>query len=189
MPGDDWQKFANLRALFGYMFAHPGKKMLFMGQEIGQWDEWNHDSSIDWHLLQWEPHRGMQKLVQDLNSLYRRETALFNDDFSANGFEWIDINDWESSIISFLRKGPNPNDTVVIVCNFTPVPRHNYNIGVPVGGYWKELMNTDAKEYWGSGMGNFGGVQAKDTSSHGRPYTLTLTLPPLSVVFFKPGSF
>jgi 1,4-alpha-glucan branching enzyme len=185
MPGDDWQKFANLRLLYGYMFGHPGKKLLFMGNEIAQWNEWNHDSSLDWHLLEFGPHKGIQKWLKDLNAVYREEKALFYDDFTSSGFEWIDYNDWQSSILSLMRKGPVKNDAIVIVCNFTPIPRYNYRVGVPNGGFWKEILNSDAKEYGGSGLGNFGGVEANPVSCHGRFHSLTLTLPPLSVLFLK----
>ena len=185
MPGDDWQKYANLRALYSYMYGHPGKKLLFMGDEIAQWDEWNHDSSIDWHLLQYGPHRGMQRLVQDLNRVYRAEPALYINDFQQDGFEWIDCNDGHNSVLSFLRKGQNPGETIVVVCNFTPVIRYDYKVGVPQGGFWKEIFNSDAREYDGSGVGNCGGTHAWDTGWHGRPACLSLTLPPLGVLFFK----
>jgi 1,4-alpha-glucan branching enzyme len=167
------------------MFGHPGKKLLFMGNEIAQWNEWNHDSSLDWHLLEFGPHKGIQKWLKDLNAVYREEKALFYDDFTSSGFEWIDYNDWQSSILSLMRKGPVKNDAIVIVCNFTPIPRYNYRVGVPNGGFWKEILNSDAKEYGGSGLGNFGGVEANPVSCHGRFHSLTLTLPPLSVLFLK----
>ncbi len=185
MPGDDWQKFANLRALFGYMWGHPGKKLLFMGGEFGQWDEWHHDKSLDWHLTQWGPHSGMQHWMRDLNRLYRNEPALFQRDFENDGFEWVDCHDWENSIISFLRKGHDPDDIVLVVCNLTPVPRHNYGVGVPRGGWWRELLNSDAPFYGGSGMGNSGGVDASPVPAQGRYHSLSLTLPPLATLFFK----
>ncbi|HLE80246.1 MAG TPA: 1,4-alpha-glucan branching protein GlgB, partial [Dehalococcoidia bacterium] len=185
MPGDDWQKFANLRLLLGYMYAQSGKKLLFMGGEIGQRREWEHDEGLDWYLLQDAPHAGVQRWIQDLNRCYRGEPALHELDTDPAGFEWIDAGDAESSIICFLRKGHSSHDTVLVVCNFTPVPRHNYRVGVPRGGSWSELMNSDAHEYGGSGQGNFGGVQAAPVRFHGRPYSLTITLPPLGVVFFK----
>ncbi|MBI3616690.1 MAG: 1,4-alpha-glucan branching protein GlgB [Candidatus Omnitrophica bacterium] len=185
MPGNDWQKYANLRALYTYMYGHPGKKLLFMGDEIAQWDEWNHDSSIDWHLLQYGPHRGMQRLVKDLNRVYKAEPALYANDFQQDGFEWIDCNDGQNSVLSFLRKGQNPADNIVVVCNFTPVIRYDYKVGVPQGGFWKEIFNSDAKEYDGSGAGNCGGAHAWDTGWHGRPACLSLTLPPLGVLFLK----
>ncbi len=185
MPGDDRQKFANLRALYGYMYGHPGKKLLFMGDEIAQWDEWSHEGSVDWHLLQYDPHRGVQKWVCDLNAAYRTEEALYKDDFTPSGFEWVDHNDWEGSIISFLRKGDFADNPILIVCNFTPVPRYGYRIGVPAGGFWREILNSDAREYGGGGLGNFGGVQAASWGCHGRSHSVTLTLPPLSVLFLK----
>ncbi len=187
MPGDVWQKFANLRALFGYMWAHPGKKLLFMGGEFAQWREWNHDRSLDWHLLAYPSHSGIRKLIKDLNRIYRTEKALYETDFSPEGFEWVDFHDWEKSIISFLRKDKSGRETILVVCNFTPVPRFNYRVGVPKGGFWKEILNTDAKEYWGSGMGNLGGKKAERIPWHGREYSLSLTLPPLSVLYFKHG--
>lgn len=187
MPGDDWQKFANLRALLGYMYGHPGKKLLFMGDEFGQWREWNHDESLDWHLLAYAPHRGLQQWVRDLNELYRREPALHEGDCDPAGFEWVDFHDWEQSVISFLRKAQSSDDVVLVVCNFTPVPRSDYRVGVPRPGFWRELLNSDAREYGGSGHGNLGGVTADPVSFHGRPYSLSLTLPPLSVLFLKPS--
>lgn len=187
MPGDDWQKFANLRALLGYMYGHPGKKLLFMGDEFGQWREWNHDESLDWHLLAYATHRGLQQWVRDLNELYRREPALHEGDCDPAGFEWVDFHDWEQSVISFLRKAQSSDDVVLVVCNFTPVPRSDYRVGVPRPGFWRELLNSDAREYGGSGHGNLGGVTADPVSFHGRPYSLSLTLPPLSVLFLKPS--
>lgn len=185
MPGDDWQKFANLRLLFGYMYAQPAKKLLFMGGEFGDWREWYHEESLQWHLLAYLPHAGLQKWVQDLNHLYRNEPALHELDFEPAGFEWIDCNDSEGSIVSLIRKGRSINDLLLIVCNFTPVPRPNYRVGVPRGGYWQEVLNSDAPEYGGSGWGNLGGVEAVPVSFHGRPYSLNLTLPPLGAFFFK----
>lgn len=185
MPGDDWQKFANLRLLYGYMYAQPAKKLIFMGGEIGQWREWNHEASLDWHLLQYGPHAGLQRWVQDLNRLYRGETALHEMDFEPAGFEWVDCNDHEGSSISLIRKGRSADDLLLIVCNFTPVPRFNYRVGAPRKGFWKEVLNSDAREYGGSGQGNMGGVEAAPVSLHGRPYMLNITLPPLAVVFFK----
>jgi 1,4-alpha-glucan branching enzyme len=185
MPGDDWQKFANLRTLFGYMFAQPAKKLIFMGGEFGQWWEWYHEKSLDWHLLQDGPHAGLQKWVQDLNWFYRLEPALHELDFSPAGFEWIDCNDSDSSVISLLRKGHSTDDLVMAVFNFTPVPRLNYRVGAPRGGFWKEVLNSDAGIYGGSGMGNMGGAEAAPLSLHGRSHMLTLILPPLSAVFLK----
>jgi 1,4-alpha-glucan branching enzyme len=187
MPGDDWQKFANLRALLGYMYAQSGKKLLFMGAEIGQWREWIHDESMEWHLLQYQRHSGLQRWVSDLNNLYREQPALYELDFDQAGFEWIDCNDVEGSTISFLRKGRTVDNVIAVVSNFTPVPRRNYRIGVPQAGFWRELLNSDAKEYGGSGQGNLGGVEAAPIPLQGRPYSLTITLPPLAVVFLKPS--
>jgi 1,4-alpha-glucan branching enzyme len=185
MPGDDWQKFANLRALFGYMFGHPGKKLIFMGGEFGQWNEWYHEASLDWHLLEHPPHQGVKNWVRDLNHLYRNEPAIHELDFSLEGFEWIEFRDSEGSIISFIRKAKNNNDIVLAVCNLTPIPRYNYRVGVPRGGFWRELLNSDATIYGGSGHGNAGGVEATPVPIHGRYNSISLTLPPLGVLFFK----
>ncbi len=193
MPGDDWQKFANLRLLYGYMFGHPGKKLLFMGNEFGQWSEWNHDTSLEWHLLQYPPHAGLQRWVRDLNTFYRSEAALYEVDFEPSGFEWIDCSDSQASVISFLRRGRAQAGTeastedraALFVCNFTPIPRHNYRVGVPAGGYWKEVLNSDAPLYGGSGQGNAGGAAAAPLAAQGRPYSLNLTLPPLAIVVFR----
>jgi len=185
MPGDGWQKFANLRLLLGYMYTHPGKKLLFMGGEFGQWREWSHEESLDWNLLQYTPHQGVQRWVQDLNRFYRKEPALYELDFERDGFEWIDFRDWENSLVSFIRRGKSTREIVLAVCNFTPVPRFGYRVGVPVGGFWKEVLNSDGREYGGSGLGNLGGVEAEPIPFHGRPYSLSLTLPPLSIVCFK----
>ena len=185
MPGDDWQKLANLRLLFGYMYAQPGKKLLFMGGEFGQWREWDHDNSLDWHLLNSAPHRLLQRWVEDLNRGYRDHSALHLYDCKPAGFEWVDCSDTEQSVVSLLRKGSTPEDLILIVCNFTPVPRVNYHLGVPRGGCWTEMLNSDAKEYGGSGYGNFGGVEATPIAFHNKPYSLTLTLPPLAAIFLK----
>jgi 1,4-alpha-glucan branching enzyme len=188
MPGDDWQKFANLRALFGYMYAQPGKKLLFMGGEFGQWREWVHDSSLDWDLLNYPLHAGLQRWVQDLNRLYRREPALHEMDCDPAGFEWIDCDDADSSVVTLIRKGKSNATMILVLCNFTPVPRYSYRLGSPRGGYWQEILNSDAGEYGGSNMGNLGGVETVPIPLHARPYSLTITLPPLSVSFFKnPG--
>ncbi|MHB9072828.1 MAG: 1,4-alpha-glucan branching protein GlgB [Desulfobaccales bacterium] len=184
MPGDDWQKFANLRLLFGYMYGQPGKKLLFMGGEFGQWSEWYHEASLDWHLLDDPRHAALQRWVEDLNRVYSQEPALFTQDFSPAGFEWIDCNDVIQSVITFLRKGRG-GEMLLVACNFTPVPRHHYRVGVPTGGFWQEVLNSDAWDYGGSGHGNFGGVEAVDIPCHGRLHSLSLTLPPLGVVFFK----
>ena len=189
MPGDYWQKFANLRLLFGYMYAQPGKKLLFMGGEFGQWDEWYHESGLAWHLLDQPLHRGLKQWVKDLNQLYRTESALHELDFAPAGFEWIDCKDALQSTLSILRRA-NPEDGVVaVVLNFTPVTRYNYRVGVPVDGFWKEILNSDTQDYGGSGHGNLGGVMASPVSAHGRPYSLNLTLPPLAAVYFKSRGF
>jgi len=185
MPGDEWQKFANLRLLYGTMYAQPAKKLLFMGAEIGQWGEWNHESGLEWHLLRYEPHAGLQRWVRDLNRLYRQEKALHELDFHPAGFEWIDCNDADSSTISLLRRANSTTDLLLAVCNFTPVPRRDYRLGAPRGGLWQEVLNSDALEYGGSGWGNLGGLEAAPMPLHGRPFTLNLTLPPLGVVFLK----
>jgi 1,4-alpha-glucan branching enzyme len=185
MPGDDWQKFAGLRLLFGYMFGEPGKKLLFMGGEFGQWDEWCHERSLSWDLLESPPHQGVQKWVQDLNRLYRQEPALHQLDFSDAGFEWIDFRDADSSILAFVRKAATTEDLIMIAANLTPVPRINYRFGVPGAGRWRELLNSDSKLYGGSGYGNFGGVDALPTQSHGRDHSISLVLPPLGIVFLK----
>ena len=185
MPGDDWQKFANLRLLLGYMYAQPGKKLLFMGGEFGQWDEWYHESTLSWHLLDQPYHKGMQRWVQDLNQLYATEPALHEQDFDPPGFEWIDCNDALQSTLSMMRKARKPEDAVVAIFNFTPVPRHNYRVGVPGDGFWRELLNSDARDYGGSGQGSLGGVEASPVPSHGHPHSLNLTLPPLAAVVFK----
>jgi len=185
MPGDDWQKFANLRLLLGYMYAQPGKKLLFMGGELGQWREWAHDESLEWHLLDYPPHSGLKQWVEDLNRFYRGQPALYQLDFEQAGFEWIDCNDVEHSVVSFMRKGHSPDDLLVVVCNFTPTTHFNYRIGVPQPGFWRELLNSDANEYGGSGQGSLVRVEAVPIPLHGRPYSLTITLPPLAAVFFK----
>jgi 1,4-alpha-glucan branching enzyme len=185
MPGDDWQKFANLRLLYGYMYGHPGKKLLFMGGEFAQWDEWYHEASLQWHLLEFAPHQGVQKWVHDLNMSYRNEKSLYELDFDRAGFEWVDFQDWTSSVITFLRKGKSTGDLILVVCNFTPVVRREYIAGVPRGGQWKEILNSDSEIYGGSGLGNMGGVAATPNPAQGRDYSISLTLPPLSVTFFK----
>ena len=185
MPGDEWQKFANLRTLYGYLFTYPGKKLLFMGSEFGQGREWTHDESLDWHLLDYPRHADLRRWVQDLNHLYRSECALFESDSDSHGFEWIDGNDRQRSVISFLRRAVSPNDELVVVCNFTPVPREGYRIGVPHEGCWQELLNSDATFYGGSGVGNLGGLKAEPEPTHGRSHSLNLNLPPLGCLIFK----
>lgn len=185
MPGDDWQKFANLRLLFGYMYAQPGKKLLFMGGEIGQWREWSHDRSLDWHLLESPFHLGLQRWVEDLNQFYRGRSALHASDFSPTGFEWIDCNDAHQSTLSFIRQNSSDNDKIIIVCNFTPVPRYNYRVGVSEDGVWRECLNSDSRNYGGSDHGNLGNVETSPVPAHGRLFSLNLTLPPLGIVFFE----
>jgi 1,4-alpha-glucan branching enzyme len=185
MPGDEWQKFAGLRLLYGYMYTHPGKKLLFMGGEIGQWAEWNHESSIDWDLLAYPTHSGLRLWIGDLNAFYRREPALHRFDTVREGFEWVDLHNEEQSVISFLRKDPERGGLFLVSCNFTPIPRQNYRIGVPERGRWSEILNSDAKTYGGSGQGNFGGLDATPVPSHGRSHSLSVTLPPFGVVVFK----
>ena len=192
MPGDWWQKFANVRLSLATMLGYPGKKLLFMGTEFGQWREWNHDEELDWFLLGYETHRQLQKLAKDLNHLYTIEKSLFELDYSWQGFEWIDCNDADNSVISFIRKSEDPGDFLVFVCNFTPVPRFNYQIGVPREGFYQEILNTDSEIYGGSNLGNWGGVWTESISRHGQPFSLNLTLPPLGSLILKwrgtPGS-
>jgi len=185
MPGDDWQKFANLRLLFGFMYGHPGKKLLFMGGEIAQWDEWNHERSLDWHLLDFPIHRGMQKWVRDLNTFYKKEPSLYEDDFTSEGFEWIDCSDGENSVLSFLRKGRNRQDDILVVCNLTPIYREHFRIGVPQGGYWREVLSSDDQKYGGSHQRNGNNIHSVPTAWQGREQSISLTLPTLSVLFFK----
>ncbi|HKS67389.1 MAG TPA: 1,4-alpha-glucan branching protein GlgB [Candidatus Acidoferrales bacterium] len=185
MPGDDWQKFANLRLLFGYMFAHPGKKLLFMGSELGQRSEFWEEGSVEWNLENSPPHRGIQRLVADLNRLHQTEPALFQVDFEWSGFEWIDANDAAASVLSFLRRAKDAGDSIVVVCNMTPVLRENYRVGVPRPGYYREILNSDSRHYEGSDVGNSGGVNAEPIPWHDRPYSLKLRLPPLSAMYFK----
>jgi 1,4-alpha-glucan branching enzyme len=185
MPGDEWQKFANLRLLYGFLFGHPGKKLLFMGDEFGQWSEWNHDASLDWHLLERELHARLQRWVRDLNTLYRGRDALHELDSDPAGFEWVDCKDFQRSVISFLRRGRNPAEQLLFVYNFTPVVRQNYRIGVSQDGFWKEVLNSDAPLYGGSGQGNFGGLSTAPLPIHGRPFSLNVLLPPLAMVVFQ----
>jgi 1,4-alpha-glucan branching enzyme len=188
MPGDWWQKFANLKALYGYMWAQPGKKLLFMGGEFGQWREWNHDLTLDWNLLDFPTHGGLLRWVEDLNRMYREQPALHEYDCQHNGFQWIDCHDSQQSVLSFLRRGKSSPHEILAVFNFTPVPRRGYRLGVPQPGFWKEILNSDAAVYNGTGWGNTGGVQAVDFPSHGQPYSVELTLPPLSAVFLQSGA-
>lgn len=186
MPGDYWQKFAGLRVAYGYMFGHPGKKLMFMGDEFGQFIEWNFNQSLDWHLLDYDMHRRLRDFVRDLNRLYRTEKAMHEIDFSYDGFEWINCNDRDNSIVSFMRKGSKPEDTLVFVCNFTPVVRSSYRIGVPYNTFYREILNSDSEIYGGSNAGNLGGVQAKEEGHDGRPCSIDICVPPLAVVILKP---
>jgi len=188
MRGDTWRKFANLRAYLAFMYAYPGKKLLFMGGEFGQGREWNHDSQLDWPLLDIAWHRGIQHTVRDLNRLYTTLSALHQKDCVAAGFEWIDCNDQDHSVLAFLRRGMEPEDLIIIACNFTPLPHYGYRVGVPVPGLYDEIMNTDAEAYQGSGVGNFGQIEALEQNWHGRPYCLNLTLPPLAVLMLRPAA-
>ncbi len=187
MHGDEWQQFANLRLLYGYMWGHPGKKLLFMGSEFAQRREWQHDESLEWHVLRYPLHAGVQRWVRDLNRCYRDTPALHELDFSPEGFEWLDCNDAEASVIAFLRKPRSRGGETLVVCNFTPVVRENYRVGVPHGGLWRERLNSDAKEYGGSGQGNLGAVEAAPLASHGRFHSLSLKLPPLAVLYLQPA--
>jgi len=185
MPGDRWQRFANLRAYLGFMFTHPGKKLLFMGCEFAQEREWNHDAGLDWHLLSDADHRGAQSLVRDLNAIYRGLPALHQLDCEPQGFEWIDALDHQRSVISYLRRGRDADSIAVIVCNFTPIPRYGYRIGVPAPGFYAERINTDSVFYGGSNVGNGSGVSAEPRGWHGRPYSVELTLPPLGTLILE----
>jgi 1,4-alpha-glucan branching enzyme len=187
MLGDDWQKFANLRTLFSYQWLFPGKQLLMMGCEFGQVAEWNANASLDWWLLDQGPyHRGLQNFMRDLNQLYKNEPALWDADYDLSGFWWIDCSDAENSVLSFMRQTQDGSRRVAVILNLTPVLRHNYRIGVPQGGFWKEVLNSDAGAYGGSNQGNLGGLHADEVKTHGQPYSLNLTLPPLSVVAFRP---
>jgi len=185
MPGDEWQKFANLRLLAGYQYMQPGKKLLFMGCELAQWHEWNHDASLQWDLVNYDRHRDIRRWYADLNHFYRNQPALYEKDFTHDGFQWIDFSDIDNSVIAFIRRSSNPGDMLVIVCNFTPVLRLNYRIGVPDSGYWREMLNSDAKEYGGSGHGNLGGVESAQIRCHGMDHSVTITVPPLGMIVFK----
>jgi 1,4-alpha-glucan branching enzyme len=185
MPGDDWRKFANLRLLLAYQCAVPGKKLLFMGAELGQWAEWNHDSALEWYLLDYPAHAGLKRWTADANRLYTAEPALHARDFEPPGFEWIDCNDWENSALTLARRGGTPEEVILVALNFTPVPRYGYRVGAPAPGFWREIANTDAAVYGGSGVGNLGGLEAEGIPAHGRPWSLSLTLPPLAAVFLK----
>ena len=186
MPGDLWQKFANLRLLYSYMWAHPGKKLLFMGDEFGQWNEWNYDTSLQWDLLQWESHQGVQRMVRDINHLYRREPALYEVDFDHTGFEWIDCHNCDESVLGFVRRAKDPNDFLVVACNFTPAPRLQHRLGVPELCWYEEIFNSDSMYYSGSNLGNGPGVMAEELSSHGRPASVQIAIPPLGLTVLKP---
>ncbi|MBN1447540.1 MAG: alpha amylase C-terminal domain-containing protein, partial [Bacteroidetes bacterium] len=185
MPGDYWQKFANMRLFFGYQYGHPGKKLLFMGQEFGQWNEWNHDGELDWDLLNFDAHRQLLSWVRDLNTLYRNEAALYEDDFSWEGFQWIDLEDADRSILSFERIGVASRQRLIFLCNFTPMVHHHYRLGVSEPGIYHELLNSDSEFYGGSGVGNMGEVHTEDIEQHARPHSLVLTVPPLAVLILK----
>jgi 1,4-alpha-glucan branching enzyme len=188
MPGDDWQGFANLRALLGYQWTFPGKQLLFMGCEIGQKFEWNANGSVDWHLLdQGRYHTGVQRFVEDLNRLYRATPALWQSDFDYEGFFWIDCTDQDNSVLSFIRQTRDHTSRILVVLNLTPVPRTNYRLGLPQGGYWREVLNSDAEMYGGSNLGNYGGVDAHPHAVHNQPFSAGFTLPPLSIIAFAPG--
>jgi 1,4-alpha-glucan branching enzyme len=184
MPGDDWQKFANLRAYYSFMWGYPGKKLLFMGQEMAPWTEWSEARSLDWHLLDHAPHKGMQSLVRDLNHYYKTIPALHARDCEPEGFEWLVADDHENSVFAWARHSGEGGTIVAVVTNFTPVPRENYVLPLPAAGVWREILNSDAENYGGSGMGNMGGVTAALEPSHGKPTSARVTLPPLATLFF-----
>ena len=185
MPGDNWQKFANLRLLYTYMWTQPGKKLLFMGGEFAQWSEWNHEVALDWALLDVESHAKIRMLLGTLNHLYNSEPALHEGELQAGSFEWIDCHDAEKSVLSYLRKATSDPGTILVLCNFTPVPRENYRVGVPFSGHWREILNTDAPDFGGSGVGNYGGATTVPIPLHGRLYSLTITLPPLGAILLR----
>ena len=186
MPGDDWQKLANLRLLLGYMYGEPGKKTLFMGAELGQWSEWSHDKALEWDLLQYEPHKGLQNFVRDLNRVYCSEPALYELDYDPEGFQWIDFRDTDANVVSFIRKGKDPEQILIFVFNFTPVPRMDYRIGAPRPGFYREVINSDSAAYGGSNIGVKGGVTAETRPWHNQPCSLSLNLPPLGMLVLKP---
>jgi 1,4-alpha-glucan branching enzyme len=185
MPGDEWRRFANLRMLFSYMFTHPGTKLLFMGGEFGQSAEWNHEKDLEWYLLQFPVHQGVQQLVKELNRLYRSESALYHYQFENKGFQWIDYGDRENSVIAFERRGVSRNDLLIVVCNFTPEVRYHYRVGVPYRGQWKEIFNSDKHEYGGTGLYNGGMLATTPVKYHSRDYSISLTLPPLGIAVLK----
>jgi 1,4-alpha-glucan branching enzyme len=185
MPGDEWQRFANLRLLYGWMFTHPGTKLLFMGGEIGQTSEWKHDNSLEWHLLDHAPHKGIKAMVTGINKLYTSEPAMYELGFSSDGFEWIELNDSQNSVLSYMRKGTKEKDTLIIVANFTPVVRENYRVGVSKSGTWTEIFNSDASEYGGSGLLNKKALKTSKTPYHGRDHSLVVNIPPLGISVLK----
>ena len=185
MPGDDWQKFANLRAYFSWMWTFPGKKLLFMGCEIAQWAEWNNDASIDWNLLDYHPHKGMQSLVADLNRLYVGEASLHATDTRPEGFRWLIVDDAVDSVYAFIRQTVDETEHLLVVSNMTPVPRHGYRIGVPKAGSWREMLNSDAGVYGGSNLGNDGGVEAEAIGMHGHDHSVSVMIPPLATIVLK----
>jgi 1,4-alpha-glucan branching enzyme len=185
MAGDEWQRFANLRLLFGFMFTQPGKKLIFMGGEIGQYREWNHDDSVEWHLLRFAPHQGLQRWVRDMNAYYRSEPALYECDFNPDGWRWIDADDSDNSVLTYMRFGKDQDAPVVVACNFTPVPRRGYRVGVPKEGFWRETLNSNAAIYGGTDEGNMGGCPTDAIPTHGQEHSLLLNIPPLGMVIFK----
>jgi 1,4-alpha-glucan branching enzyme len=186
MPGDRWQKFANLRSLYAYMWAHPGKKLLFMGGELAEWQEWNYDASLHWDLLEHADHQGMQSLIRDLNRIYRSQPALYEVDFDSRGFRWLEANDAANNVLAFARVDENGEKPIVCVLNLSPVPRYDYRVGMPTCCRWRELLNTDSTFYGGSGVGNMGGVEAEAVPWHDQPFSALLTLPPLGAVWLVP---
>jgi 1,4-alpha-glucan branching enzyme len=186
MPGDVWQKYANLRTLYTYMYGHPGKKLLFMGSEFGQWTEWSEARSLDWHLLQWEDHEQMLQFSRELGQLYHAEPALYQVDSNWEGFQWIDFADADSSIISFIRRAKDPADHLVFICNFTPVPHSGYRVGLPMNAYYVEALNSDWTQYGGSGVDNKGGIMAEALPWQSCPFSAPVNIPPLGAVVLKP---
>ncbi len=185
MPGDEWQRFANMRLLFAYMYTHPGTKLIFQGGEFGQSAEWNFDQSLDWHLLDYKPHKGLQNFVKDLNTFYKQTPALYEKGFSEEGFEWINYGDHENSVMSYIRKGHDEINDLIVVCNFTSVVRENYKIGIPRKGKLKQVLNSDFKKYFGSGISNSKEIKITKEERDGKPYSAEIALPPLSLVAFK----
>jgi 1,4-alpha-glucan branching enzyme len=185
MPGDEWQRFANLRLLLSYMYAHPGKKLLFMGCEFGQYNEWYHERSLDWHLLDNPKHKGVYELVKVLNGLYKEEKSFHQIDFANDGFAWIDHTDWQNSVATFLRRGQSTKEAVAVACNFTPTPRPEYRLGVPFAGTWKVIFNSDDKVWGGSGMVETKSVESEPVLCHGRENSIRVTLPPLGALFLR----